>query len=141
MRLSWLICATLLTACSSPLTDARTSFDEARYPDAVAAYRRLSPAGLAPSQLFEYALYRGLSHLALGDARPAERWLLLAKRLAEASPGLASVEQRSRLLAAWRSMGHMPGDESLHAPARAVLTAPSSAAAFAPANAPGSAAP
>jgi len=109
----WLgMLATLILGCSSPLTEARTSFDEARYPDAVAEYRAL--AGTVPSigrpELFEYALYRGLSHLALGDAVPAERWLLVAKRLSEQSPGLATAEQEGRLLSAWRSMGHMPGD-------------------------------
>ena len=102
----------LIFGCASPLTEARTSFDEARYPDAVAEYRALAPSfpALPPSERFEYALYRGLTHLALGDASPAERWLLAAKRQAEASPGLASAEQEGRLLAAWRAMGHMPGD-------------------------------
>jgi hypothetical protein len=102
----------LFLGCSSPLTEARTSFDEARYPDAVAQYRALrsEAAGWGRARLFDYALYRGLSHLALGDAKPAEHWLTLAKRLSEQSPGLASDEQQGRLLSAWRSMGHMPGD-------------------------------
>jgi hypothetical protein len=102
--------ALLVLGCTSPLTEARTSFDEARYPDAVAQYRALRPATLRDEQLFEYSLYRGLSHLALGDAVPAERWLTFAKRLAEQSPRLATREQQGRLLAAWRAMGHMPGD-------------------------------
>jgi hypothetical protein len=104
--------AALACGCSSPLTEARISYDEARYPDALAEYRALRPRlpALTRPQLFEYALYRGLSHLALGDARPAERWLVIAKRLAEESPDLASAEQRGRLSSAWRSMGHMPGD-------------------------------
>jgi hypothetical protein len=105
-------CSALIFGCASPLTEARHCFDEARYPDAVAAYRALAsevPALDAP-ELFEYSLYRGLSHLALGDAVPAERWLLLAKRLTESAPGLASEEQQGRLLSAWRAMGHMPGD-------------------------------
>jgi hypothetical protein len=102
--------ALLLLGCSSPLSEARTSFDEGRYPDAVAQYRAVRPTALPVDQLFEYALYRGLTHLALGDAAPAERWLTLAKRLSEQSPGLASREQQGRLLAAWRAMGHMPGD-------------------------------
>ena len=102
----------LIFGCSSPLTDARTSFDEARYPDAIAEYRALRPelGGLSRPELFEYSLYRGLSHLALGDAKPAEHWLLIAKRLSEESPGLASADQEGRLLSAWRAMGHMPGD-------------------------------
>jgi hypothetical protein len=94
------------------LTEARTSFDEARYPAAAAQYRAIKPLEdeLTSSELFEYSLYRGLTHLALGDAKPAERWLLFAKRLAEQSPRLASREDEGRLMAAWRSMGHMPGD-------------------------------
>lgn len=108
----YLVLSAWLCGCASPLGPARQAFDEARYPDAVAAYRAFAPrlAELAPDERFEYALYRGLSHLALGDARPAEQWLLRAKRLAEAEPRLASGEERERLLAAWRAMGHMPGD-------------------------------
>jgi hypothetical protein len=98
--------------CASPLTEARNSFDQARYPEAVAQYRALK--GEVPTlsrvELFEYALYRGLSHLALGDALPAQRWLTLAKRMSEESPHLANPDQRGRLMSAWHSMGHMPGD-------------------------------
>jgi hypothetical protein len=109
-RFCWL--AWLLLGCSSQLAEARTSFDEARYPEAVAQYRALGAhlGQLDDSELYRYSLYRGLSHLAMGDAVPAERWLLHAKRFAERSPYLATSEERGRLLAAWRSMGHMPGD-------------------------------
>jgi hypothetical protein len=112
MRLRLVFLASLILGCSSPLTEARTSFDEARYPAAAAQYRAMRPLedGLTDSELFEYALYRGLTHLALGDARPAEHWLLVAKRLSEQSPGLATSEQEGRLMSGWRSMGHTPGD-------------------------------
>ena len=110
MWLRLVLVSTLIFGCSSPLTEARTSFDEARYPEAVAQFRACRRDGLSRSELFQYALYRGLTHLALGDAGPAERWLVVAKRLSEESPGLASREDEGRLLAAWRSMGHMPGD-------------------------------
>lgn len=112
MRQCLFMLSVLAIACGSPLTSGRRAFDEARYPTAVAEFRRLAPrlSELEPSEQFEYALYRGLSHLALGDARPAERWLLLAKRLSEESPGVATLEEKNRLLAAWSSMGHMPGD-------------------------------
>jgi hypothetical protein len=110
-RSCWLL-VLLFTACASPLGEARTSFDEARYPDAAAQYRALGPGvpHLSEPELFEYALYRGLSHLALGDSEPARRWLAAAKRLSERSPGIANSDQQGRLLAAWRSMGFMPGD-------------------------------
>jgi hypothetical protein len=110
MRRRLVALSILIFGCSSPLTEARTSFDEARFPDAAAEFRQLSPAALEPEELFEYALYRGLTHLALGDAKPAERWLCIAKRLWETSPGVATLEDEGRLLSAWRSMGHMPGD-------------------------------
>ncbi len=112
MRLGLLILSASLASCASPLARAREAFDEARYPDAVADYRSLRARlpELDRAELFEYALYRGLSHLALGAARPAERWLLAATRLSEETPGLATREQQSRLLAAWSAMGHMPGD-------------------------------
>ena len=112
MRLPLVALSALIFGCSSPLTDARTSFDEGRYPEAVAEYRAFVPQlpALGRTAQFEYALYRGLAHLALGDAGPAERWLVLAKRLCEQSPELATAEQHGRLMSAWRSMGHMPGD-------------------------------
>jgi hypothetical protein len=101
-----------LPACATPLSEARESFAEARYPDAVARYRALAPrVGQMPErELFEYALYRGLSHLALGDAAAAQRWLTVAKRVSETSPALATSDEHGRLLSAWRAMGHMPGD-------------------------------
>jgi hypothetical protein len=99
-----------LAGCGSALTEARQSFDDARYPEAVAGYRAIDSRQLGRAGLFQYALYRGLAHLALGDAAPAERWLLIAKRLAEHSPQVATADERGRLLSAWRSMGHMPGE-------------------------------
>jgi hypothetical protein len=55
-----------------------------------------------------YALYRGLTHLAVGDARAASHWLGLARR----EPALLSRDERLRLDAAWRSLGYMPGEAS-----------------------------
>jgi hypothetical protein len=102
----------LFLGCSSPLTEARSSFEEARYPDAVEQYARLATTvqGLSTRELFEYSLYRGLSHLALGDAASAERWLTVCKRLVDASPEHASLPEVNRLLSARRAMGHASGD-------------------------------
>lgn len=109
-RVVWISC--LLAGCTSPLTEARGSFDEARYPDAVSQYARLASTvpELSTDELFEYSLYRGLAHLALGDSAPAERWLTLAKRLADARPRAVPLAERNRLLSARRAMGHAPGD-------------------------------
>jgi hypothetical protein len=88
------------------------AFDEARYADAVAEFRRAEP-GLSDStarELTRYALYRGLTHLALGDASAASYWLGFAKRRTERDPRLLSANDRGRLASAWRSMGKMPGE-------------------------------
>ncbi len=112
MRARLLLVSCWLAGCASPLTEARSHFEQARYPDASASYAALAPEvrGFSQEELFEYALYRGLSHLALGDSRPAERWLTVAKRLADSEPDLASLPERNRLLTARRAMGHAPGD-------------------------------
>jgi hypothetical protein len=112
MRASVLLLFTFLGACASPLTEARGRFEQARYPDAAEAYAALGKEvrDLSEEELFEYSLYRGLTHLALGDSAPAERWLTLAKRLADSELGLASQSDRNRLLSARRAMGHAPGD-------------------------------
>jgi hypothetical protein len=65
---------------------------------------------LDPMEGTRYALYRGLTHLALGDAAQAERWLSLAKRRSDRDLALLSAAERGRLLAAWRTMGRMPGE-------------------------------
>jgi hypothetical protein len=112
MRSYLALVSSLIFGCASPLTEARQSFDEARYPDAVAEFQALAPEvpRLDERELFQYALYRGLAHLALGDSAPAERWLTLAKRMADEAPRLATAPERGRLLSARSAMGHAPGD-------------------------------
>lgn len=112
MRGCLLYVSCLLGACASPLTEARSSFEQARYPEAVSEYERLAPEvpRLSAGELFQYALYRGLSHLALGDSAPAERWLTVAKRLADSAPEQVPLAERNRLSSARSAMGHAPGD-------------------------------
>jgi hypothetical protein len=110
----------LLVALALPLTgcagrgfgSAMQAFDEARYADAIADFRAVEPelVGASPRALARYALYRGLTHLALGDARAASYWLEFAKRRTEREPHLLSDDDRGRLESAWRSMGKMPGE-------------------------------
>jgi hypothetical protein len=94
------------------MSQAFEAFEEARYPAAAAEFRRLEPesAGFDAPEFARYALYRGLSHLALGDAVAADRWLSVAKRLSADAPELLDDADRGRLLAAWRSMGRMPSE-------------------------------
>lgn len=108
-----LLCSLLLLpACHSDWGDGMQAFEDARYPQAAASFRHYESAARAlPARDFaEYALYRGLTHLALGDSVAAARWLGTAKSAADKSPSLFDDAERGRLLAAWRSMGHMAGE-------------------------------
>jgi len=120
MRTLWLLLSLpCLAACHSALADAEAAYRAARYPAAAAQFRaaevtarRLGRPGRA-----NYALYRGLTHLALGDARAAAHWLGYAKQCADRDPELFDAEDRGALLSAWRSMGRMPGEPGFSAAA------------------------
>ena len=101
-----------LSGCHSALAEAMDSYADGRYPTAAAQFRAAEPAAreLSPRDFANYALYRGLTHLALGDAQAAVRWVGYAKQSADRDPYLFDDEDRGALLAAWRSMGHMPGE-------------------------------
>ncbi len=98
--------------CHSGLDDAMDAYADARYPTAAAQFRAVEPAARALDArgFASYALYRGLTHLALGDARAAARWLGYAKQRADEDPTVFDDRNRGELIAAWRSMGHMPGE-------------------------------
>lgn len=101
-----------VTGCAGPLGRAEDAFAEGRYPDAVADFRRLEPevADWSSAKQARYALDRGLTHLACGDARQAIVWLSKAKHRFDANPSVFDAKERGRLLAAWRSMGLMPAE-------------------------------
>jgi len=52
-----------------------------------------------------YALYRGLTHLSLGDLESAESFLSMAKAAFDRDPGIFGPDDRGRLLSAWVSIG------------------------------------
>ena len=115
LSLMFALCA---SACHSPLSDAMASYTEAQYPTAAAQFRAAEPAArkLPPRDFANYALYRGLTHLALGDAAAAAHWVGYAKQSADRDPYVFNDEERGALLAAWRSMGHMPGEPAFATP-------------------------
>jgi hypothetical protein len=94
-----------VSSCRSRLDQAMRAYDEARYPDAVETLRGSADPGDA-----RYALYRGLSELAVGNARSADAWLRCAWQAADQDPDVLSEEEHGRLVAAWRSMGRMPAE-------------------------------
>lgn len=100
-----------LPACRSGWELGRDHYRDARYPDALrelAAAESDYPSLSRPEQA-HYALYRGLSYLAVGDSTRADAWLSIAKRELDTHPETFSVEERGRLITAWQSMGRMPG--------------------------------
>ncbi|HYO92874.1 MAG TPA: hypothetical protein VER33_00105 [Polyangiaceae bacterium] len=101
----------LVVGCQTTLSTAVGELERGRAPEAVARFRALEPqlGRLTRSEQADYALYRGLTHLALGDAHEADRWLSAVKAESDGDPRLLSAAERGRLLAARRSMGRMPG--------------------------------
>jgi hypothetical protein len=102
----------LAVGCGAPFGDALNAFDAGRYADAAAELARLERQSASFSQRdhARYALYRGLTHLALGEANRADRWLCRVKTLLARNAELLDDGERGRFRAAWRSMGRMPGE-------------------------------
>ena len=105
--------ALALSACAPPLATPLEAFHDGRLPAAANAFRRLEPrlSELSERERARYALYRGLTHLGLGDARAADHWLTVAKHLDRDDPRAFDPAERGELYAAWRSLGRMPGED------------------------------
>lgn len=101
----------LVAGCSGPLGAARRDFDRGRYPQALGELRALETEARdwEGVDAARYALYRGLTELALGDATRAHAWLLRARNLAAADESLLTPAEIGRLGAAWAALGLMPG--------------------------------
>jgi hypothetical protein len=95
-----LSCAILvLTACAGSLSRAEAQFTEGRYPEAKRAFLLLEAesATWPDAKRAEYALYRGLTHAALGDREQAGVWLREAKAIEDAHPKSLSYDDGQRL--------------------------------------------
>jgi len=100
-----------LSGCAGSLP--LDAFYDGRYPAAATELRELEREAQSydPPERARYALYRGLTHLALGDATAADRWLTAAKRSVDRHPDWFDARERGALLSAWRSMGRMAGEK------------------------------
>jgi hypothetical protein len=110
--LSAVILSLCLLRCAGPLDSALQAFDSGRYPEALDELQRVEPAAReadADSRR-RYALYRGLAHLSVGDARAAHAWLALVKREWDRDPSVLDAKAQGQLLAAWQSLGYLPGE-------------------------------
>jgi hypothetical protein len=93
--------------CAGSFAAGVRDYDHGRYPEAIEELRvvECDATTWQPKARARYALYRGLTHLALGDRRGTLRWLSEAKRALEDHPTLLSNEDAGRLTSAW---AHLP---------------------------------
>jgi hypothetical protein len=101
--------ALAMSACAGSFGAGVHDYDHGRYPEAIEELRTVecdASAWRAPERA-RYALYRGLTHLALGARPAALYWLSQAKRAADESPTILSDEDAGRLASAW---AHLPAE-------------------------------
>lgn len=92
-----LVCA--LAACGGGLGSAKSAYRKGRLDEAKTELASLEAESRAwpPSRRVEYALYRGLVHLGLGDRAAAGVWLRETKAAEDAHPGTLEEDDRARL--------------------------------------------
>jgi hypothetical protein len=97
-RFSFLALA-LLVACGGALAEGKSQFRKGRYPEAKQTFLAAEQEMRSwdDGKRAEYALYRGLTHLALGDVAQAGVWLREAKAVEDAEPGSLTTEDYARL--------------------------------------------
>jgi hypothetical protein len=95
--LAYLVVA--LAGCGGALSDAKSDFKKGRYGEAREELVRieLDTKQWDDGRRAEYALYRGLTHGALGDRQAAGVWLKEAKAIEDAHPGTLADDDRARL--------------------------------------------
>src|SRR4051812_16521057 len=89
----------MIVACGGPLSEGKSEFKKGRYAEAHQTFVRLEPdfRGMDDKKRAEYALYRGLTHGALGDRPAALVWLREAKTIEDLHPGTLSSDDATRL--------------------------------------------
>jgi hypothetical protein len=102
-----LVAALSAFGCAGSFGAGVRDYDHGRYPEALEELRTAECDAQAwhSSDRARYALYRGLTHLALGARPAAVYWLTRAKRAADETPTLLSDEDAGRLASAW---SHLP---------------------------------
>ena len=88
-----------LAACAGPLCEGESQFDNGQYPLAKETFAALEAQSRewASSRQARYALFRGLTHAALGDRTKAGVWLREAKTIEDAHPASLSPIDVRRL--------------------------------------------
>lgn len=106
---AWALLCLAVGACGGTLNTAVDAYHHADYPHAARAFRQLSRQGVPSEDGGRFHLYCGLNHLALGNAQLAIVHLTHARTTLDHDVTYFSVEERARLMTAWRALGRMPG--------------------------------
>jgi hypothetical protein len=104
--LASLLLLVLLVACGGGLTTAEGDYKRGRYAEAKTELLALETESQTwtGQKRAEYALYRGLVHLALGDKQAAGLWLREAKAIEDAHPRTLVGDDKARLDVALESL-------------------------------------
>ena len=102
-------------ACGSALSQAKSDFKKGRYGDARQTLGNIEVESRTwdDGRRAEYALYRGLTHGALGDRAAASVWLHEAQAIEAAKPGSLSADDVTRLQLALESLSVEPSPAAL----------------------------
>jgi hypothetical protein len=108
-----IIAVALLAGCAGPLAEGESQFSLGQYPDAKQTLLALEAESRTwnDAKRAEYALYRGLTHAALGDGEKAAMWLGQAREIERVHPGSLSARDARRLRVAAEN-GFQDGPEN-----------------------------
>lgn len=112
MRLSLALLAALLfplAACATSFGRGVTHYEQAEYPQALERFVAIEGEldGLSPKERARYALYRGLTHFALGNRALARLWLGEAKLAYDEDGRVFSEKEAGKLGSA---LAHLPNE-------------------------------
>jgi hypothetical protein len=97
----------LFVACGGALGEGKSDFKKGRYAEAKETFARIEveSKGWDDGRRAQYALYRGLTHSALGDRAAAGVWLREAEAICEKAPSALDGEDLARLRLGLESLG------------------------------------
>lgn len=113
MRMLISLLSVLLLACTSSFGEGVAHYGRAEYPQALERFLSIEDevAGWSQNDRAQYALYRGLTHFALGNRVLAKTWLGEAKAAYDADSTVFSDSDAGKLSSAW---AHLPRDPVLN---------------------------
>jgi hypothetical protein len=106
--------ALAVAGCGGSFGGAKSAYRKGRLAEAKAELVALEDdsRGWSPERRVEYALYRGLVHLSVGDRAVAGLWLRETKAFEDAHPGTLEEDDRARLKLALDALGENDGAPS-----------------------------